>query len=147
MFKNVDVIYSKSKGIYSLRLATPAESAFMEKINVPRWKTGLSQEEYKELQKQKIKCFENCVIYPPEYTENTVKIQGDKLIAGFDFKTGKGKLFIKGMNGYGGHNDFQAARMYGIDFNFSPEIITAVLNELPSKGTLHDTKHGVSIQY
>ena len=134
-FKNVNLVSKKVKGVYTLRLATNEESTQQAIADRPSWKGGNPDNV------KKIAGFQDCVLYPPNHVDNTISIQSDKLFADFNFKTGKGKLFIKGMSGYSGHNGGAALCLYGIPFEFSPEIVQAVLNQLPAKGTI--VNHGI----
>jgi hypothetical protein len=147
-FKKVDVVYKKQKGEYTLRLATEEESNTNKLAETPVWKLTEEQRVLKKLVK-KVRGFDDCVLYPPEYELNTVFVQGDKVLMEVNYKTNKGKIFIKGMNGSNGFLGRHLLTLYGIeyDFNKSPEIVQEILKQLPEKGKLHDTGKGIVVQY
>ena len=75
-------------------------------------------------------------------------VHGDKVCFIVNFKTGVGKLFIKGMEGYtGSYLTSWIVSSCGISFNFPPCIVQEILNQLPSKDTLVDSNTGISFQY
>lgn len=135
--KNVNFICKKVKGSYQLRLATEEEAH-----------AGNNHDNWRIPKADRPKCpigFNSAVIYPPEYKENIVCLQSEKIWIDLNFKTGTGKLLVKGMGGYNGHVNSWACIRYGIeyDFNNCPEIIAETLKQLPSKGTLQDIGNGV----
>ena len=143
---NINIVFKKVKESYELRLATEEEIKQNYLATMPSWKTGLN----KDQRPKQVRCFDDCVLYPPDYAANTIMVQGEKTCFVLNFKTLQGRMFIKGMNGYTGSyiNGYTIA-CHGMDYDFNkcPEIIQEILNQLPSKGTLVNEHGVVSIQY
>lgn len=141
-FKKVNIVFKKGKTGYTLRLGTAEEA--QQNSNSSNWRIP------KASRPKAVRGFDDCVLYPPDYIDNTIDIQGSKIFATINFKTLQGKIFIKGMAGYtGDYINSWVLSGYGIpfDFNTCPEIIQEILNQLPSKDSLHDTGTGVQVQY
>ena len=144
-FKKINVVYKKFKNDYILRLASNEEIQQNEQACMPDWKLTKEQRENKP---KKIKGFDDCVLYPPDYNINTVFIQGEKMAFTVNYKTLEGRIFIKGMGGYtGSYINNMIVFRYGIDYKFNPEIVQEILKQLPEKDKLHDTGMGVLVQY